>query len=129
MDTYMVAAGALLLVVAAIHSALGEILMFRHLRSHGLVPTLAAPPLKERHIRILWASWHVLTVLGWAFGAVLLRLAYPSDEHAICTFTEQAIVFAFLAGALLVLVGTKGKHLGWVGLLGVAALTWFASAA
>ena len=81
MDTYMVAAGALLLVVAAIHSALGEILMFRHLRSHGRVPTLAAPPLKERHIRILWASWHVLTVLGWAFGAVLLRLAYPSDER------------------------------------------------
>ena len=129
MDTYMVAAGALLLVVAAIHSALGEILMFRHLRSHGLVPTLAAPPLQERHIRILWASWHVLTVLGWAFGAVLLQLAYPSDEHAIRTFTEQAIVFAFLAGALLVLVGTKGKHPGWVGLLGVAALTWFARAA
>jgi hypothetical protein len=67
--------------------------------------------------------------LGWALGAVLLRLAYPTDEHAIRTFTEQAIVFACLAGALLVLVGTKGRHPGWVGLLGVAALTWFAGAA
>jgi hypothetical protein len=34
-----------------------------------------------------------------------------------------AVVFAYLGGAVLVLVGTKGRHPGWVALTAVAALT------
>lgn len=125
MQTYMFAAGVLALVVGAVHSVLGEVLIFRHLRSRGLVPAMGAPPLRERHIRILWASWHVATVFGWAFGIVLLRLATLTAEHSLREIVESAIVFAFLGGSFLVLIGTKGRHPGWVGLLAVAALVWF----
>lgn len=125
MQTYMFAAGVLALVVGAVHSVLGEVLIFRHLRSRGLVPAMGAPPLRERHIRILWASWHVATVFGWAFGIVLLRFATLTAEHSLREIVESAIVFAFLGGSFLVLIGTKGRHPGWVGLLGVAALVWF----
>ncbi|MES2821601.1 MAG: hypothetical protein V4812_21715 [Pseudomonadota bacterium] len=125
MQTYMFAAGILALVVGAIHSVFGEILIFRHLRSSGLVPTMEAPPLRQRHVRIIWASWHLVTVFGWALGAVLLRFAFPSDEQSIQIFTENAIVCASLAGSLLVLIGTKGRHPGWIGLLGIAVLIWF----
>lgn len=124
MQTYLFIAGVLALAVGAVHSVLGEILIFRQLRSHGLVPTMEAPPLQERHIRILWASWHLITVFGWAFGAILLRLAFPFNGQSINVFTENAIIFAFLGGSFFVLVGTKGRHPGWIGLLAVAALTW-----
>jgi hypothetical protein len=121
----MFAAGVLALIVGAAHSVLGETLIFRHLRSGGLVPAMGAPPLRERHTRILWASWHLGTVFGWAFGVVLLRLASPYNESSFQAFVEQTIVLAFLGGSLLVLIGTKGRHPGWIGLLGVAALAWF----
>ena len=124
MQTYMFAAGVLALVVGAVHSVLGEVLIFRHLRSRGLVPATGAPPLRERHIRILWASWHLTTVFGWAFCVVLLRLATLTTEHSLREIVESAIVFAFLGGSFLVLIGTKGRHPGWIGLLGVAALAW-----
>jgi hypothetical protein len=125
MQAYMLAAGVLALIVGATHSVLGEILIFRHLRSYGLVPAMGAPPLSERHIRILWASWHLATVFGWASGVVLLRLAFPSTESSLQALVENTIVLAFLGGSLLVLIGTKGRHPGWIGLLGVAALAWF----
>ena len=44
MQTYLFAAGVLTLVVGAIHSVVGEILIFRHVRIHGLVPAMGAPP-------------------------------------------------------------------------------------
>lgn len=128
MQTYLFAAGVLALLIGAVHSVMGEILIFRHVRSHSLVPAVGAPPLRERHIRILWASWHFATVLGWAFGIVLLRLATLTTEQSLRIMVENAIVLSFLGGSFLVLIGTKGKHPGWLGLLGVAALTWLSSA-
>lgn len=125
MQTYLLAAGVLALVVGVVHSTLGEVLIFRHLRNRGLVPAMETPPLKERHIRILWASWHVATVFGWAFGIVLLRLAALTTADSLQAVVENAVVFAFLGSSFLVLIGTKGRHPGWVGLLGVAALVWF----
>ena len=125
MQPYLFAAGGLALIVGAVHSVLGELLIFRHLRSGGLVPAMAAPPLRERHIRILWASWHLVTVFGWALAVILLRLASPSTASSLHVLVENAIALAFLGGSFLVLIGTKGRHPGWIGLLGVAALTWF----
>jgi hypothetical protein len=102
------------------HSVLGEILIFRHLRNGSLVPALGAPPLRERNIRILWATWHLATLFGWAFAGVLFQLALGHPISA--SLLTGAIVFAYLGGAVLVLVGTKGRHPGWVALTAVAAL-------
>lgn len=124
MQSYLFAAGILTLVVGAVHSVLGEILIFQHLRTNGLVPTLAIPPLKERNVRILWASWHVLTVLGCAFGIALLLLSFPTNKQSIQTIIENTIIFSFIVSSFLVFFGAKGKHPGWVVLLGVALLTW-----
>lgn len=124
MQISMIAAGVLALVVGLAHSVLGEVLIFRHLRSRGLVPAKAPPPLRERHVRILWATWHLATVFGWSFGIVLLQLASTANGLALQALIKNAAVFAFLGGSLLVLIGTKGRHPGWIGLLGVAALAW-----
>lgn len=127
MQTLLLVAGVIAAVTGLIHSVLGEILIFRHVRGGGLVPAVGAPPLRERNIRIIWATWHLGSVFGWAFAGVLFRLAFghPSPSSLIMS----AIVFAYLGGAILVLVGTKGRHPGWIALSAVAVLTWLASAA
>jgi hypothetical protein len=122
MQTNLFCAALVLLMVGTIHSILGEWLIFRHLRTGGMVPAAAAPPLRERHVRILWASWHIVSVLGWAFAAVLLRMAFPSEPQILQVFVQNAIVISLALSALLVLAGTRGRHPGWIGLLAAAVL-------
>jgi hypothetical protein len=116
---YLLAA-ILAIATGLIHSALGEILIFRHLRKGTLVPSLGVPPLRERNVRIIWATWHLATLFGWAFAGVLLQLSLGLPiSNALIVGT---VVFAYLGGALLVLIGTQGRHPGWVALTAVAAL-------
>lgn len=126
MPSFPVIAGILALLTGAVHSILGEHLIFRRMRKSGLVPTAGEPLLRERHVRILWASWHVVTVFGWALGAILLRMSVRSTDPAFHAFVQNTIAIAMFASSLLVLVGTRGKHPGWVGLLCVAVLAWLA---
>ena len=120
MNTPYFIAAILAGVTGVAHSWLGERLIFRHLREGSLVPRLGAPPLRERHVRILWATWHLATVFGCAFAAVLLRLSlgHPLTESLVI----GASASAYLGGAVLVLVGTKGRHPGWIALAVVAVL-------
>lgn len=127
MQGWFLAAGLLAATTGVVHSVLGERLIFRHLRAGSLVPTIGAPPLRERHVRILWATWHIGSVFGWAFAGVLLRLAFAPLDHTIGPLVVSAIAFGYLGSSLLVLVGTKGQHPGWIALLLVAILTAVAS--
>lgn len=129
MQTMLVVAAVLALATGLVHSVLGEVLIFRHLRSGGFVPSKGAPPLSERNIRIIWATWHLATVFGWAFAGVLLWLAVAPHNDSPGALIVSAAVFAYLAGSLLVLIGTKGRHPGWIALLVVAALTWLGAGA
>jgi hypothetical protein len=128
MNWFFLVAAALAFLVGMIHSVMGERLIFRRMRQGGLIPTNGARLIGEGHVRILWASWHIVTVFGWGIAAILLWLAQapPSSAHA---FVANAIVISTLLAALLVLVGTRARHPGWAGLLGVAALTWLGVAA
>lgn len=53
MQTMSIAAGVIALITGVVHSALGEMLIFRKLRNGGLVPTTSAPPLGERNVRMI----------------------------------------------------------------------------
>lgn len=121
----LVAAAAVLAVVTGIvHSILGERLIFRHLRGASFVPSRSAPPLGERHVRILWASWHLVSILGWALASLLWRVAQQDGAAVSADCLVQLAACSFLAGALLVLVGTRGRHPGWIALAAVALLAW-----
>ena len=125
MQTLPSIAAAIAVLTGIAHSVLGEVLIFRQLRQGTLVPAGEAPPLRPRHIRILWATWHLASVFGWAFAVVLARLAVTPDA-ALRTLIVEAAVVAYAGGALLVLIGTRGRHPGWLALAAVAALTWVA---
>ena len=127
MNRYFVAAAVLAFLVGLAHSVFGEKLIFRRLREGGLVPTNGGKVFGQGQVRILWASWHVLTVFGWGIGSILLWSSLYSSGSSLAAFIEIAVVISMLCGSVLVFVGTKARHPGWVGLLGVAVLVWLGS--
>lgn len=129
MPTLLVATAAIAILTSVVHSVLGEILIFRHLRRGSLVPDQPAPPLKERHIRILWATWHLVSVFGFAFAGGFLWLAFSGKNPTALPLLANTAAAAFALGSALVLIGTKGRHPGWLALLAVAVLSLLASSA
>ena len=129
MNGYFAAAAVFAFGVGLVHSVLGEILVFSRLRQPGLwVPTRDGTLLGEGHVRILWATWHGLTVFGWCMGAVLLHMAWPATLANTRAFVIQAFAIAALAAAALVFGGTRARHPGWIGLLAIAGCAWLGGA-
>lgn len=122
MNPWLTAAAALLFATGLAHSLLGERLMFGRLRRGGLVPTGGAPALSGFQTRILWASWHLVTLLGWGLAAVLLWLAQPAARAVSGGVVEAIITTALAASGGLVLLSNRGRHPAWVALLAAAVL-------
>jgi len=120
MNIFLVSTALLAFLTGVVHSILGEILIFRELHASG-TKTLG---LAVHRVGILWASWHMVTVLGWGFGTLLLRLSFSNTEFLAQEDVKAAIFLSMLFASLLVLWGTKGKHPGWLALLGVCILSW-----
>ena len=126
MNAALLVAAAGLALVGAVHSVLGEILVFRALRTRGVVPTGDGHPvLRERQVRILWGSWHLVTVLGWALSALLWRLGTAPMDVNLGAWVADVAGAATLAGGLLVFFATDGRHPAWFALLVIAALVWW----
>lgn len=128
MQSYLLAAGVLMILIGVAHSVIGETLIFRQLRAGTIVPLLAPVPLRERHLRILWANWHLCSVLGWGLAALLIVIAGSPDLPTYAP-NIRIIAIATLAGSLLVLYATRGRHPGWLGLLVAAGLAWLGQSA
>ena len=124
MQLLLATAAVLATLTGIAHSLLGEWLIFRHVRASSVVPALPAPPLRQRHIRILWATWHLASVFGWAFAGLLWRLAQSPASTLSSDDVLTSAAGGFLAGALLVLVATRGRHPGWVALTATGLLAW-----
>ena len=118
MNLYLLAAGFLCAVVGMVHSVLGQAMIFRRTElRHAL----------GRQWGIVWASWHVATVLSWAIAAGLIDLAWQAPA-ALEMQTHRAGCLWLAAGmavsSFLVARATRARHPGWMGLLGVALLLW-----
>lgn len=126
MQAGLIAAAVIAAFVGVVHSILGEVLIFSKLRRSGFIPTKAVPPLKLSNVKILWATWHLVSVFGWAFAVVLLSFALNVDSLYLVVLNTTGV--AFLAGSILVLVATRGRHPGWLGLLIVGLLIFYSQA-
>lgn len=126
-NTYYFIAGVLAILIGLVHSALGERLMFRGMRGSGeLVPRQGGQLLLPRQLGIIWASWHALSVLGWGMGAILLGMSWGGLVEP-SPLLVHAMAWSMLVSAALVLIGTRGRHPGWIGLTVVAVLIWLGS--
>ncbi|GGX31347.1 hypothetical protein [Aquimarina muelleri] len=125
MNIYILTAGILCFALGIAHSILGEYLIFKSKRhKRNLVPSKGSVELKERHLRILWATWHLASIFGWCIGAILIKISLDHNESnsGIIDFMLMIIMYAMFLASILVLVGTKGKHPGWIVLLIIALL-------
>lgn len=105
-------AGWLAVLLGLVHSILGERLIFRHLRDAGIVPNRRLPPLRLRHLAIIWASWHIVTVFGVGLGVLMVvkgELWSLSDA-----FVREVLSTIMYTSGILVLYATKGRHPGWL---------------
>jgi len=116
-------AGFLTVIVAAVHSFLGERWVFSRIRQLSIVPTNGGNILREPHVRILWATWHVVSVLGLAISACLFLLAVAPVPRQVVQFVGVAVAVGMFASSALVFIGTRARHVGWVGLLAVSVLS------
>jgi drug/metabolite transporter (DMT)-like permease len=124
MNPYLLTAAGLTAVIALVHSVLGEREIFQGLRQGKLVPTHGGSALRERHVRILWAVWHIVSVFGGCLAYVLYHLAQPATAPTLRAAFVPLLAATMALSALLVLYGTKGRHPAWVGLFVVAGLAW-----
>ena len=123
MNPWLICAAGLSVLIALAHSVLGEQRIFRPLRRAGhIVPTEGGTLLREFQVRILWATWHGLSVMGIGLAAVLLWLAHPAAQAASAGRVEWCVAMAMAVTGMLVLVSNRGRHPGWLALFAAAAL-------
>lgn len=110
--------------VILVHSIGGEVLLFRtQARWTGLPVALGSDSLAKQTLR---ATWHVASVFGIAFAAVLHRFSGQSALAAGEGFVLDAIAAALVAGGVVVLIMSRARHPGWAGLSLAGALVWLA---
>jgi len=117
MNIYFLTAGILCLLLGLVHSILGERLIFRSKRQKGsLVPTKTSTLLKKPHLRIIWATWHFASIFGWCVGALLIKIALEPQrlDHNLLDFIINSTIITVFTSSLLVIIGTKARHPGWV---------------
>lgn len=127
LNGYFLAAAVICFLLGLVHSVLGEKLIFhrwRQGRRHQQMPIVGTHLLHESQIGILWASWHLVSLFGWAISAVLLYLSLAAPAQVLINFIAHTVTIASLAGAICVFIGTRAKHPGWVGLLAISVCAW-----
>jgi len=126
MSGLLLAAGLVAIVTGVLHAVLGEILILRHLdRLDGLPPLLGSKELPKQTLRF---TWHLPSILAWAFAAILIRYARLAELGADDRFVVATISVAFLVCAGIVLLINRGRHPGWTAFLGAGVLCWMAIA-
>jgi hypothetical protein len=123
----LLAAAALLVVLALAHSLLAEWMIFRHAHHLSGLPLLGFPPTMgapQPASHIVRACWHLLGVFGVAFAVLLARYGMRTSLGDDERFAVRTIGAALAAGGALIFLGTRAKHVGWVGFSAAAALCW-----
>lgn len=121
MNVYLLTSGCLAIVLGIIHSILGEFLIFRHLRESELFSDDGNTKLKKRYLNTLWSTWHLVTLFGWGFGAILILLSFSELAEKSLKDLLLVVGITFFVSSIYWLFGTKGKHPAWV-VLAIIAL-------
>ncbi|MBX2816853.1 MAG: hypothetical protein KTR24_12675 [Saprospiraceae bacterium] len=122
---YLFAAGMSTILLALCHSILGETMIFGKLRKRmAKNKENPGPFLSDAKRAILWASWHLSSILGICIAFPLLAFSssegLPDSESFY--FLINCLSLGMLGSSLLVATATKGRHPGWIVLLLIAIL-------
>lgn len=120
MSIALYAAAVLALILAAVHTLLGERYIIVRLLRGGGIPRLFGGT--EFTMRTLRFAWHLTSIAMCGFAALLVELAQRAISSAIVA-TILAVTFA--TSAAMALVVSRGRHPAWLVMLvigGIAAM-------
>lgn len=123
MSAGLLSAAALLVLIGAAHSFLGERYILVRLFRRGGLPRLFGGEWFTR--QTLRFAWHITTVAWLGFAALLVLIAAP--EPPAVDALLAAIGVTFLATGAIALFASRGRHLSWVVFFAIAALCWWGS--
>jgi hypothetical protein len=108
MSITLLIAAILLLIVGVAHSYLGErYILIRLFRREDLPKLFGSTQFTTRTLRF---AWHITSVAWWGFAAILIHLSHGSPSHLVVV---KIIGITFLATGIVVLIGSRAKHLAW----------------
>ncbi len=114
-------AAALMGILAVAHSIIGERKLIGPLaRRDDLPPIFGTVALSAATLRF---AWHVTSILGLGFAAVLLAIGLGADQSVVVS----TIGWTLIVSGVLPLVATRGRHLAWVVFLAAGALCLIAA--
>jgi hypothetical protein len=120
---YLVTASALTVLMALVHSVMGEILILIPL--HKREGRVGSSGLTTR--AVLRFTWHLMSVLGLGMAAILgyysRFTALAGDQIAVL----RILALTFLVSFSVALAGSRARHPSWAVFLVIAGLTWFSS--
>lgn len=114
-------AAALLVVIAAAHSYLGErYILIRLFRRQDLPKIRGSETFTKNTLRF---AWHITSIAWLGFAAILVALArQPVQAAAVARITGAT----FLVSAAVSGIASKGRHYSWIVFLAIGLLAWFA---
>ena len=117
MNAAFLVAGGVVVVNGLVHSYAGErIILVPLLGRRDLPPLLGSEELTKRVLR---AVWHFATLWWLTVAAILFALSDATlDGPGKTAMLILAVPFALMA--LVVLWGSRGRHLGWLAFLIIA---------
>lgn len=124
MTNYLILAGTLIILLGLVHSVLGEVLIFRHVRRGRPLHAEAVELLPQRRWDALWSSWHLVTLLGMGLGGALVLTALAAGRNG--TGYVPAIAATFAVASVYWLLGTRGKHPAWVVFAAISSILVYA---
>jgi hypothetical protein len=120
MNVLFLLAAAFAVLLASAHSYLGErYILIRLFRRPDLPRLFGGVEFTKRTLRL---AWHLTSVAWTGFAALLMVQALsPGGSWR----AEGRVVSAtFALSGVVALVGSRGRHLSWVGFFIIAALVW-----
>lgn len=117
MNTHLLIASSLSVVLALAHSLLGELKILKHLKDENLAEMKGIPMMWKTFgftKRTLRFVWHIASILGLGFAGILF---YYSGLPTL--YTNEIVVIkiigtTMLLSGLVTLVLSKGSHMGWI---------------
>jgi hypothetical protein len=120
MNSALVSAAILAVLLAAAHSYLGErYILIRLFRREDVPKLFGGTTFTKRTLRF---AWHITSVMALGFAGLLIVLAQP--DGADPRVQARIIAATFAACGVVALVGSRGRHPAWLAFFVMAALAF-----
>ena len=121
MNSWLLLAAGLAVALGAAHSYLGERYLLRRLFRRGSLPPLFGSDVFTR--RTLRFAWHITTVASWGAAAQFWTFGHAGARGS-AQDGLRVLAATFLVSSAVAAIGSRGRHLGWLVLLAIAAAAW-----